>query len=264
MSVASKYFKIFTIGISELLAWRAGFFMIALGMTLSWVMLLIFWQAVYAQGNQIGTFTLRELLLYYTFMSVSAMILDFGFIWDVAFAVHEGALTQYLVRPISYLSFQFARELGYRFATLIAFLLPITGAIYFFWNDLPRTFFAWFSILLILGLGFFIVALLGFIVAMGAVHLKNPYTLPSLFFAISALLSGRTVPLSIMPSWLRTICEYSPFPFIGGTAADIILGNKIGISLNEIVTALAWIAVLIICSQLMWKHAAQKYEASGV
>lgn len=264
MSAFKKYGKIFSIGMSDMFAWRFGFFMITLGTAIGWFVMLLFWAAIYREGHQIGNFSLRELLLYYTFITIFTVMFDTSFIWDIATAVHEGRLTEFLIKPVSYLQFQSLRELGARTTTILAILPLLVGALIYFWHDIPHALTPWLSTALLLAIGFVLVMLLGFIVALGTVYFESPYHLPSLFFTISALLSGRTVPLELMPHWLQAIAYWSPFPLLGSSAVEIILGSRGGITLREIALSIVWLIILLFGARIAWKHAAIKYEAGGI
>lgn len=259
-----KYLNIFTMGISDMLAWRVGFFMVVLGVVLSWLVMLVFWGAVYREGNHIGSFTLQGLMMYYTFGMVFQIIFDYGFIWDIAEALHQGKITDFLVKPVSYLSFQLMKESGARSAALVAFSVPLAGAVWYFYPLIPHTLITWLLIGATLVIGFIIVALMGFIAALMSVFFQNPHVSCSFFFSTSLLLSGRMVPISVMPHWLATIAHYSPFPLVSGVPIELILGTRTGLSLEEIIIAIVWLFVLIIVSRYTWRWAAIKYEAGGI
>lgn len=264
MSVAKKYAKIFSLGFSDMLAWRVGFLMVTLGSTASWLVMLVFWQAVYASGGMIGAYSLRQLILYYTFVTVIRAIVDFSFVWDMATALHEGQLTSYLVRPISYLNFKIVHELGARCATLLALSLPLCAALWYFWGDLPHAASTYLSVVIMLCVGYVLVMLIGFIVAMCSVFFQNPYVITTVFFSTEELLSGRIIPLTIMPPWLATLAQFSPFRFVGGSTVEIILGLRGALTTEELLSSLVWIIVLVAAARFVWKHAAIKYEAGGI
>lgn len=247
-----------------MLAWRVGFLMVTLGTAASWLVMLVFWQAVYKNGGTIGAYTLRELMLYYTFITVIRAIVDFSFVWDMATALHEGQLTSYLVRPVSYLNFKIVHELGARLATLLALSLPLGVALWFFWNDLPRAASAYLSIVIMLCVGYILVVLIGFIIAMCSVFFQNPYVITTVFFSAEELLSGRTIPLTIMPPWLAALAQNSPFRFVGGSAVEIMLGSRGALTSVELIMSIAWVVVLAATARLVWKYAALKYEAGGI
>ena len=263
MSALKKYAKIFSIGFSDMIAWRFGFFMIAFGAVISWIVLLIFWSAVYRAGNTIGSFTLSQLIMYYSFTTVIQIIFDYSFVWDIAEALHEGRLSEYLVKPISYINFLYAKELGARTIAFGAFSIPLACLLYYFRNEIPHEFSTWLLLIVVLIIGFITVSLLGIIAALSSVFFQNPHIVSILFFTVSQLLSGRTIPFSIMPTWLATIAQWSPFPFISGVPTEFLLGIRTGLSAQEIVVNLAWVIILIFMARKMWRYSATKYEAGG-
>ena len=263
MSALKKYFKVFSIGMSDLIAWRFGFFMVALGAVISWIVMLIFWGAVYREGNTVGAFTLSELVMYYSFTTVIQVILDYSFVWDIAEALHEGRLSEYLVKPVSYINFLYAKELGARTIAFAAFSVPLAGLLFYFRNEIPHTCSAWLYLISTLLVGFFTVSLIGIIAALSSVFFQNPHIVSLLFFTISQLLSGRTIPFSVMPHWLATIAHWTPFPFISGVPTEFLLGIRTGLTSEEIFINLAWVIFLIFVARKMWRYSITKYEAGG-
>ncbi|MCX6780910.1 MAG: ABC-2 family transporter protein [Candidatus Magasanikbacteria bacterium] len=258
-----KYSKIFGIGVSDMLAWRFGFFLMTLGAVISWAVLLLFWTAVYREGNQIGTFTLQQLVLYYSFGMVFVVVFDYSFIWDIASALHEGRLSEYLVKPVSYLNFQFMREAGARTAVLLAFSVPFLGIIYYFRHSIPHDPRIWLWIAGTLFFGYVLTALFGFLAALGSVFFKNSHTTCSLFFSLSAILSGRIIPISVMPHWLATIARATPFPFVSGVPIEFVIGTRTALTSHELILISSWLIILLILCNSLWRLAAIKYEASG-
>lgn len=263
MRRVKKYIQFISIGFSEMVAWRFGFLMIAIGAVIGWLVMIAFWRAVYAGGNQIGSFTLAQLILYYTVNSIFIIILDYSFVWDVSTDVHEGRLSEYLVKPISYVSSRFMRECGARAATLLAAVTPLIGVIFYFREMLPSSYTAWLFCLMTLFLGFIATALFGFTLSLASVFLQNQHTAPSIFFAISFLLAGRLIPLDVMPHWLATIARATPFPFLASVPIEFILGTRTALNGTEITLLLGWLIILGIVTSFMWKFSAIRYEASG-
>lgn len=263
MSAFKKYGKIFSIGMADMFAWRFGFFMMTFGTLISWAALFVLWQAVYADGNQIGTFTLEQLLMYYTFSMAFQVIFDYSFVWDIAEALHVGKLSEFLVKPISYLSFKFTQELGARTASLIAFSIPLIGIIFFFRHDLPQSLIIWLWTIGTLLFGFVLISLAGVIAAMMSVYFQNPHITSSAFMSASLLLSGRMIPIDVMPNWLALISRWSPFPFVSGIPIEFIIGTRTTLSAQELLLACGWFVILLFSSRAIWKWAAIKYEAGG-
>ncbi len=244
-------------------AWRFGFFVTSLGAMASWLVMLFFWSAVYGEGNQIGSFTLEQLMLYYTFSVLFQIILETSFIWDIASAIHSGNVTEYLLKPISYLKFKMVSECGAHTVMLIGFSLPFAIAVFYFRDQMPHTLSPWLWAFGTAGVGFLLVSLIGFLFAMATVWFRHQYVAVSLFFSISLLLSGRTIPIAIMPEWLRTIAEWTPFPLVAGTPIELLMGTRHGLTLHEVLFFATWLIVLLFAATWAWRRAAIYYEASG-
>lgn len=246
-----------------MLAWRFGYFVMALGSAINLLVLFIFWTAVYQDGNQIGSYSLEQLLIYYAFSITLQILMDYSFVWGVSEALHQGNLSQYLIRPISYINFLFVKEFGVRVATIASFAVPLAGVVIYFHDRLPNSLLAWILFAATTVFGFIVVSLFGILFAMTTVWFQNPHIAGSLFFTTSFLLSGRLVPIDLMPAWLASIARWSPFPFVTGMPLEFVLGNRAGFSIQELLIGLVWFVVLLFSAQRAWKWAVIKYEAGG-
>lgn len=258
-----KLYRFFSIGIADQLSWQAGFIISIVSAAIGWGVLVIFWRAVYSAGNTIGTYTLSDLIFYYTFSTILQIVFDRGFFWNLSDVIYNGELSNYLLKPVSFFTFQMWYELGARVAALMRFSIPIIIALIVFWSRIPHTLHAWVWIFIALVMGYFCHVYSGFIAATTTPWLKSQYAPVSTYFSIAILLSGQMIPLSIMPVWLQTVARWSPFPYITSYPLEMMLGRKIIFTPQEFAIGIAWIAVLWCGAIFMWKRAAIRYEAVG-
>lgn len=181
MGKIKKYTTLISIGFSKMLAWRFAFLMITVGAVVSWLVMIIFWRAVYAAGNQIGSFTLEQLVLYYTANTIILIVMNYSFVWDVSNDLHEGRLSEYLLKPISYVVLRFLREFGTRAASLVAVAIPLIGVLYYFRNMIPSSPSTWILFCVTLFFGYIVTALFGFTISLNSIFLQNSHTAPSIF-----------------------------------------------------------------------------------
>ncbi len=264
MGALKKYAKIFTIGLSDAFAWRASYFMYALTLSCGVGALIMFWMAVYKDGNQIGTFSLEQLVIYYIAGAVIHVIFDRGFSWDIMTMTTTGALSQYLIKPISFFNYRLAQELGSKAAMLLIYGIPTITAAVIFRDYLPHDGVTWALIFASLTLGFVLQYFVGFIFGIAAVWFEQPYVTIIVFHAVSSMLSGQLIPLSLMPPWLHTIATHSPFPYLIGIPLQLILGQRTSISPTELWVGILWLFVLAFSCRLIWRKAAYQYEAGGL
>jgi ABC-2 type transport system permease protein len=78
------------------------------------------------------------------------------------------------------------------------------------------------------------------------------------------MLSGRLVPMSLMPSWVQSISDYTPFKWTFGFPIEALVGRLgTGTLLLGLSMQLLWIAVGSGLLALAWRAAVRRYSAVG-
>ncbi|HUG47525.1 MAG TPA: ABC-2 family transporter protein, partial [Candidatus Limnocylindria bacterium] len=85
-----------------------------------------------------------------------------------------------------------------------------------------------------------------------------------LIFMAELLLSGRLVPLALLPAWAQDLAGLLPFKWTFGFPIETLVGN---LTEAELLTGLAmqllWIVVGAVALRLVWKVAIKRYSAVG-
>jgi ABC-2 type transport system permease protein len=85
-----------------------------------------------------------------------------------------------------------------------------------------------------------------------------------LSIAIELLMSGRLVPLSLMPEWIQRASLFLPYRWTFLFPIEAMIGR---LSSSEIVVGLlaqiGWVAVLALLIKLVWGRAIKRYTAVG-
>ena len=85
-----------------------------------------------------------------------------------------------------------------------------------------------------------------------------------LYFAAELILSGRLVPLSLMPAWVQELAWFFPFRWAFGYPIEVLVGQLtmtdmlIGLGMQ-----LAWVVGGWIVVNLIWKVAIRRFSAVG-
>ncbi|HEY9333277.1 MAG TPA: ABC-2 family transporter protein [Kribbella sp.] len=80
----------------------------------------------------------------------------------------------------------------------------------------------------------------------------------------SAFLSGSLIPLWFMPGWLRASVEWLPFQAQVYTPVSIYLGQTRGGEAAALVAVqLAWVVVLVVLLELVWRRARYRVVVQG-
>ena len=83
-----------------------------------------------------------------------------------------------------------------------------------------------------------------------------------LYVAVELLLSGRLVPLSLMPDWVQRLADVLPFRWTFGFPIEALVGNlSTGQLLGGLVMQLFWIAFGAVLVRVVWHFAIRRYSA---
>ncbi len=78
------------------------------------------------------------------------------------------------------------------------------------------------------------------------------------------LLSGRLVPMELMPPWVQTLSTWLPFRWTFQGPIDIVIGRVDGGGAMLVLAAqMLWIAGLGLLLAIVWKRAVRRYAAVG-
>jgi ABC-2 type transport system permease protein len=85
-----------------------------------------------------------------------------------------------------------------------------------------------------------------------------------LFFTLELLLSGRLVPLELMPGWAQNIAAWLPFQWAFGFPIEVLIGRlapeQIGRGFG---IQVVWIVVSYTVIHLVWKRGIKHFTAVG-
>lgn len=261
-----KYLSIARTGFQEGMEHRIDFFIGLIGWSVRLMISAFLFIAIFESRGTIGGYNFSDTMLYFLVIQV---IMTFSFVrveFNICQDIQEGNLSNYLVKPISYLGYQICSELG-RNSVRSAFGVIIFGVIIAlfrpeFYLHLPyeQTPVILFSII---G-SFFISTFLTSCIALMSFWLVSAQRVIYMFFAIQSIFSGMLIPIPFFPESIQHILSYTPFPYIFYYPAQMII-HPTSTSENLKIIAAQWIIIAIefIIIQIIYRIGLKKYEATG-
>jgi ABC-2 type transport system permease protein len=247
------------------LQYRAANYFYMLGMVAEPVIYLVVWSTIAQQhGGAVNGITAGQFAAYYIVWTlVRNMNIVFGApFWE--WRIREGRLAGDLLRPLNILHYDLAYFAGWKFV-VVALWLPIAvGLSAVFHPDLHPS---------ALQIVVFIVAIWGayFVRSMfqATIGMLNFWTTRGaavfdLYMATEMLLSGRLVPLKLMPSWVQTLANFLPFKSTFGFPIESLVGNLSTRSLlGGLGAQVMWIAIGYVLFTFAWRAAIKRFSAVG-
>jgi len=85
-----------------------------------------------------------------------------------------------------------------------------------------------------------------------------------LYFALELVLSGRLVPMTLMPAWVQQVAAYLPFQWTFFFPIEALVGN---LPTQQLLYGLGmqvlWITIGIIAVNIMWRFGIRRFSAVG-
>jgi ABC-2 type transport system permease protein len=263
--IIDYYLVAMKIAILEQLQYRAQNYFYMIGMIAEPVIYLVVWSTVAEQqGGSVGGYTAGAFAAYYIVWTLvrnmNIVFTPYG--WEGR--IQRGRLSQELLRPIHPIHGDIAFFAGWKFVVIVLWLpLAAVLALIFkpelhpIWLQGVVFFFAIWSAYLIRTM---FVSLLGMI-TFWTTRVSAIY---ELWFALELILSGRLVPMSLMPDWVQNISKYLPFQWTFFFPINALVGKPTPAELlGGLGIQLTWIVVGIVLVNIMWRFGIRRFSAVG-
>ncbi len=251
--------------IATQLQYRVAQYFYMLGMVAEPVIYLVVWSTIArSSGGSVNGITAGEFAAYYIVWTlVRNMNIVFGApFWE--WRIREGQLSGQLLRPMHPLHYDIAYFAGWK-VVVVALWLPIAiGLSLVFHPDLHPS---------ALQICVFIVAIWGAYLVrtmyQSLIGMLNFWTTRGaavfdLYMTLELLLSGRLVPLKLMPGWVQTLANFLPFKWTFGYPIESLAGDLPTRSLLLGLGAqLLWAAIGFTLFSVAWRFAIKRFSAVG-
>ncbi len=255
--------------VQDALAYKANMVIWIMTDVVTAVTMPLIWLASYNGRAQIHGFSPSEMVVYYLVMLSLTGFIESHIMWDMAADVKAGKFNIYLIRPLSFLMYMYAANLGWRVLRtvlavplflLVAFAfrhyLPEGGAGHYHIGPV-----FWLSVILGHWVSFTITYAIGLLVLWlyEARSLFNFYYLPLIIF------SGQLAPLALLPRALQAFVRWTPFPYTLAFPTSIFLGK---VDNEQLYTGLAgqvvWIILGLLLAAGLWRGGLRRFVAFGI
>ena len=131
----SRYAHVLSMGIQNTLVYRTNFLFRAAFGLVPLAATLFLWQAIYADkpaGSPIGAYTLAQMVSYYLLVTVvDAITAVAEDDWQIAADIKDGAVSQFLLKPLDYLTYRLCLYLSGRVIYTSVALIPVAFFLFF-------------------------------------------------------------------------------------------------------------------------------------
>ena len=264
-SMVDLYLTTMRLAVQQQFQYRTANYFWMLGMVAEPVIYLVVWTTIAdQQGGSVQGLTAGYFAAYYIVWTlVRNMNIVFGApFWEER--IREGELNKDLLRPVLPLHYDIAYFAGWKVVVIVLWIPLAIGLSLVFDPVLdPR----------LLEIAVFAVAIWGayllrtmFQEALGMLCFwtTRGAAIFDLWMMTELLLSGRLVPLPLMPEWVQDVSRFLPFQWAFFFPIEALVGD---LSNEELLRGLGaqllWILIGFAIFRVAWKHAIKRYSAVG-
>ena len=245
--------------------YRAATYMYLAGMVAEPVIYLVVWTTVArSHGGQVAGITVGGFAAYYIVWTLvrNMNIVFTPYAWE--WRIREGQLSAQLLRPLHPIHYDIAEFAGGKVIWVLLYLPIAVGLTLVFrpaFDTSP------------LGVAVFLVAIWGaylirtmnlWLLGMVTIWTTRGSAIFQTYFMAELLLSGRLVPLQLMPLWAQSLANWLPFKWTFFFPIEALVGNLSTASLlGGIGMQILWTAIGASMVWFFWRRSVKHYSAVG-
>ena len=264
-SMVDIYLTTARMAIASEFQYRTGHYFFLLGMIAEPVIYLVVWTTIAdQQGGSVNGLSAGYFAAYYIVWTlVRNMNIVFGApYWE--YRIREGELNRDLLRPMLPLHWDIAWFAGWK-VVMIVLWLPIAFGLSLVFDPTlsPRPAEIVTFAIAIWG-AYLIRTMLQESLGMLCFWTTRGAAIFDLYMTVELLLSGRLVPLPLMPDWVQEISRYLPFQWAFYFPIESLVGDLSNQELVQgLLVQLLWILIGLAIFKVAWRSAIKRYSAVG-
>ncbi|WP_026370797.1 ABC transporter permease [Kallotenue papyrolyticum] len=251
--------------ISVQFQYRVANYFYMIGMIAEPIIYLVVWSTVArAQGGAVAGYTSGQFAAYYIVWTLvrnmNIVFTPYG--WEQR--IQHGYLSAELLRPLHPLHFDLAYFAGWKVVVIILWLPLALILSLIFRPTLNPTLFEVAIFFVAIWGAYLLRTMLLWALGLITFWTTRVGAIFELYFTLELLLSGRLVPLALLPAPAQRVAAVLPFQWAFGYPIEVLIGQ---LTTRQILYGLAmqagWILLGLALVQLLWRIAIRRYAAVG-
>jgi ABC-2 type transport system permease protein len=259
------YLASMKISILEQIQYSVANYFYMIGMITEPVIYLVVWSTIAnQQGGTAGGYTAGGFAAYYIIWTLvrnmNIVFTPYGWEWRI----REGRLSMELMRPIHPIHGDVAFFAGWKFVVILLWL-PL--AAFLTWIFKPTFNVTWMEVIvffLAIWGAYLIRTILLSLLGMITFWTTRVSAIFELYFGLELILSGRLVPMTLMPVWVQNLSDYLPFKWTFFFPIETLVGTMTNAQLwSGVGMQVLWIVSGVFILNIIWNFAIKQYSAVG-
>lgn len=233
------------------------------------IFIVIFvWKRITQDYGNVGGYSYEDFVAYYILVSGVEIFGRSGLLWFIDAGVRDGKFTALFVRPVSVRAIMFtenwARLVNKLMMRLPAFLLvafliePVRTYISIDLWHIPVVF-------LYLCLYYVFIYFWGLFFGQFIFLFKDMAGMAGLYWNIRSVLSGRWIPIDLLPGWISGIMYMTPFANGTFVVVNFLMGRSdLGSLAIGAVKIFVWILIFWFLTNVIWPKVIKNFTGVGI
>jgi ABC-2 type transport system permease protein len=245
--------------------YRTANYAYMLGMVAEPVVYLVVWSTVAeSRGGSVGGITAGEFAAYYIVWTLvrnmNIVFTPYG--WEDR--IRQGELSGMLLQPVHPIHRDLAYFAGWKVVVIVLWV-PIAAVLSLAFRPTFDVSPPEAAVFLVAIWGAYLIrSLLLWVLGMVTFWTTRVSAIYDVYFTAELLLSGRLVPLALLPAWAADAADVLPFKYTFGYPIEVLAGD---LSTRELVVGLGlqalWVAVGAALVAAVWRVGIRRYGAVG-
>lgn len=260
----STYWAYFRKSFKKNAAYRSSVWLQIIASMISIGIQVAVWTSLIGDGSVDGI-TLDDMVTYAIINAALYAIVLTRLYNDVDDRLRTGDISIDLLRPVRYPGMILADQLGWAAYRTIFMIIPIVVvASLLFGFSAPESLLAGVGFLIVLPLTVLISYAIGYLIALLAFWFLTTFHFSWAIGALTTVFSGSVLPLWFFPDEWETLARLLPFQFLGFVPAATWMGELAGAELVQTLgVGVAWTAVLLLVTRMLWMRATTRLVVQG-
>ncbi|MCU0679061.1 MAG: ABC-2 family transporter protein [Planctomycetes bacterium] len=262
-----KYLAIINTEFERQMTYRIDFFGFRLANFLEIASQLVIWTVIYNKTEMVSGYTYEEMVTYvvvgWLFWFLTA---NYGFADNVARDIQLGRLSNFLLKPVSYIKYMTVLSLGRVSLALFSGVLLQAVVIVILHRIIVSPDFI--NILIIIPMiivGYFVQLFLAVLTGFIAFWTTEINGIFRFIAVLTRFLSGTLFPISLLPMTMVKINSAFPFVYTFFVPTQLYLGKMSALEgLRGLGLEILWLFALYGIIKIVWRFGLKKYESVGI
>ena len=260
-----KNLTVFAVDWQNQFIYRLNFVLWRVRNILRLLMTYFLWRGVFNTNVSVFGYSQNQMLTYvFLVLLVQTLVTSAPSSDNIGGEIGNGELSNYLVKPVSYIGYWFTRDLSSKLLNIIFASVELTLLWLVFQPELqiPVHLLAFVVSCILAVLIFYFLNIATRFVSFWTP--ENTWGLSFLVIIFIETLAGGIFPLDILPHWTNVALQFTPFPYLIYYPIAIFLGKVTGIHLLQIlIQSLLYCGIMYYFAQIIWRRGLKVYASEG-